>query len=292
MNVQQEGLKPMSKKSLVATLAALALLVGASAADAQQKRVRIGTEGAYAPWNLTDSSGKLAGFEIDLGNEICKRQNLQCEWVAQAFDGIIPALQAGRFDVIMAGMSITDRRRETIDFTQPYAGTPSIFAVLKTSPLAAAIGPAAERVPMGADTPARKAALDKLAAALRSKTVGVQRATIQENFLNEFMKGVVTTRLYDTNENLLLDLNAGRVDAGFASYSYWLPATEKEAGRNIAIVGNGFSGGGFGAGVGIGVRKGDAETLKLFNDGLAALKADGTVKRLALQWFKFDATVD
>jgi octopine/nopaline transport system substrate-binding protein len=282
----------MSKKLLVAALAGLLAMGAAAPADAQQKRVRIGTEGAYAPWNATDTAGKLVGFEIDLGNEICKRQNLQCEWVAQAFDGIIPALQAGRFDAIMAGMSITERRLETIDFTQPYAGTPSIFAVLKGSPMAGAIGPAGDRVPMGEDTPARKAALDKLSAALKGKTVGVQRATIQEAFLNDFMKGVVTVRLYDTNENLLLDINAGRVDAGFASYSYWLPATEKEAGKNLAIVGNGFSGGGFGRGVGVGVRKGDAETKKLFDDGLAALKKDGTIKELAMKWFKFDATVD
>ncbi len=282
----------MSRKLVFAALAGLFVAAAALPADAQQRTLRIGTEGAYAPWNATDTAGKLVGFEIDLGNEICKRQNIQCEWVAQAFDGIIPALVARRFDAIMAGMSITERRLETIDFSQPYAGTPSIFAVLKTSPLAAAIGPAADRVPMGEDTPARKAALDKLSAALRGKTVGVQRATIQEGFLNDFMKGVVTTRLYDTNENLLLDINAGRVDAGFASYSYWLPATEKEAGRNIAIVGNGFSGGGFGRGVGVGVRKGDAATKKIFDDGLAELKKDGTVKALALKWFKFDATVD
>jgi len=282
----------MFNKIAFAVVAGLLAFGSALPADAQQKRVRIGTEGAYAPWNATDTAGKLVGFEIDLGNEICKRKNLQCEWVAQAFDGIIPALNAGRFDAIMAGMSITPRRLETIDFTQPYAGTPSIFAVLKNTPMAAAIGPAGDRVAMDGDSPERKAAIDKISAALRGKTVGVQRATIQEAFLNDYLKNIVTIRLYDTNENLLLDMNAGRVDAGFASYSYWLPATEKDAGKNLAIVGNGFSGGGFGRGVGIGVRKGDAETKRLFDEGLSELKKDGTIKRLALQWFKFDATID
>lgn len=282
----------MSKKLVLAALAGLLVAAAALPADAQQRRLRIGTEGAYAPWNATDTAGKLVGFEIDLGNEICKRQNIQCEWVAQAFDGIIPALAARRFDAIMAGMAITDRRLETIDFSQPYAGTPSVFAVLKTSPLGGALGAAGDRVLMGEDTPARKAALDKTAAALRGKTIGVQRATIQERFLTEFMAGVVTPRLYDTNENLLLDLNAGRVDAGFASYSYWMPATEKETGRNIEMVGSGFSGGVFGRGVGVGVRKGDADTKKIFDDGLADLKKDGTIKALAIKWFKFDATVD
>lgn len=281
----------MSKRLFIAACAGLLALAAGLPADAQQRRVRIATEGAYAPWNLTDSAGKLVGFEIDLGNEICKRQNLQCEFVAQAFDGIIPALQAGRFDAIMAGMSITDRRLETIDFTRPYAGTPSVFAVPKNSALAK-IGTSTDRVMMAEETPVRAAAIEKVRNDFRGKTIGVQRATIQERFLNEFMQGVVTVRLYDSNENLLLDLNAGRVDAGFASYSFWLPAMEKDTGKNLQMVGAGYSGGLFGRGVGIGVRKGDAETLKLFDAGLASAKADGTVKALAMKWFKFDATVD
>ena len=92
--------------------------------------------GAYKPWNFTDPSGKLVGFEIDLAEDLCKRMKAKCEIVAQAFDGVIPALNAGKFDAIMAGMNITDKRKEAIAFTQAYGRTPSTFAVLKSNALA------------------------------------------------------------------------------------------------------------------------------------------------------------
>src|ERR1700675_2789450 len=103
-----------------ALVAALFAVTGASAQPKDWANIKIATEGAYKPWNFTDSSGKLVGFEIDLAENLCTRMKAKCEIVAQAFDGVIPALNAGKFDAIMAGMNITDKRKEAIAFTQPY----------------------------------------------------------------------------------------------------------------------------------------------------------------------------
>jgi octopine/nopaline transport system substrate-binding protein len=128
--------RPDRMTSIVVALC-LGLLAGGAAAQDWSK-VRIATEGAYPPWNATDSSGELVGFEVDLAKELCQRMDAECEIVAQAWEGIIPALQAGKYDAIMAGMSITEERQQVIDFTQSYWTTPAYFAVLKDSDLAAA----------------------------------------------------------------------------------------------------------------------------------------------------------
>ena len=122
------------KKTLAALAAGLALFAVTGAAQAQTK-VRIATEGAYLPWNGQDASGKLIGFEIDLAAELCKRMGATCEVIAQDWDGIIPGLQSRKYDVIMAGMSITDERKQVISFAGPYATEPTMFAAMKGSPL-------------------------------------------------------------------------------------------------------------------------------------------------------------
>ena len=120
----------------VSLAATLALAPAAMAKD--WKTVVIGMEGAYEPWNLTDSSGKIVGFEPDLVIDLCKRAGLECKIIAQDWDGMIPGLKAGKFDVIMDGMSITDERKKEIDFSKPYAVSPGAFLAPKDSPLAKA----------------------------------------------------------------------------------------------------------------------------------------------------------
>src|SRR5919112_2969529 len=117
-------------------LGLLASTLAAGTAPAQEKTVKIATEGAYAPWNFTGAGGKLEGFEIDLANDLCNRMKVKCEIVAQDWDGIIPALQAKKYDAIMAGMSITDERKKVIAFAGPYADSPNGYLVAKDSPLA------------------------------------------------------------------------------------------------------------------------------------------------------------
>src|SRR3954465_1799690 len=116
------------------SLAILASALAMGGASAQMKTVKIATEGAYAPWNFTGAGGKLEGFEIDLANDLCNRMKVKCEIVAQDWDGIIPALNAKKYDAIMAGMNITDERLKVIGFSRPYAAGLHGFGTMKDSP--------------------------------------------------------------------------------------------------------------------------------------------------------------
>lgn len=272
----------------VALAAGMTIAAGTVAAK-DWTSVRIATEGAYPPWNATDSSGKLVGFEIDLANDLCARMGVECEIVAQDWEGIIPALQAGKYDVIMAGMAITEERKQVISFSNSYATTPARFAVLKDSELADYQSPI-ERMVLDEIEPAEQAAIDDLKSVLDGKTIGVQVATIHANFLEQHLGEAVEIRKYDTQENLDLDLQAGRVDAALASMSYWAPLLETEKGAAFTVIGPGMSGGVFGAGVGLGIRQDDKELVDLFNQAIAAAKEDGTIARLSEQWFGFDAS--
>ena len=229
------------KRLATFTLAA-GLLVAGQAAAQDWSTIRIATEGAYAPWNFTNAAGELDGFEPELMEDLCARMNAECTLVAQAWDGIIPALQAGRYDAIMAGMSITDARREVIDFTRSYATTPAIFVAPKDSDFAAA-GLPEIRVDMVEISPDEQALIDQTRELLSGLTVGVQTATIHENFLREYM-GDIEIRAYDTQENLDLDLQAGRIDLALADQSGWQPLLEGELGEEFMRVGPGFSRGG------------------------------------------------
>jgi octopine/nopaline transport system substrate-binding protein len=267
------------------------VLFAGSAAAQDWSTIRIATEGAYAPWNFTNAAGQLDGFDVDLANELCARMGAQCEIVAQAWDGIIPALQAGRYDAIMAGMSITDARMEVIDFTRSYATTPAIFVAPKDSDFAAA-GLPETRVDMTEISAEEQALLDQVKGLLDGLTVGVQTATIHENFLREHM-GDIDIRTYDSQENLDLDLQAGRIDVALADQSGWQPLLEGELGEDFTRVGPGFARGIFGRGVGVGIRKEDAALKDKFNAAIQSALDDGTVSELAIKWFGFDsATTD
>jgi len=276
------------KKTLLAACAAVMLAATPAAADDWSK-IRIATEGAYAPWNFTDASGELVGFELDLAADLCARMDAECEIVPQAWDGIIPALNAGKYDAIMAGMSITDKRKEVISFSSAYAATPARFVVLKDNEHA---GFTAEldTLNLEAIDGGEQAVLDAMKAAFDGETIGVQVSTTHENFLREFMADTVEIRTYDTQENLDLDLQAGRVTMALASMSYWQPLLETEKGENFTAIGPGMTGGPFGGGVGVGIRQADAALVEKFDKAIAEAKADGTISKLAVQWFGFDAS--
>jgi octopine/nopaline transport system substrate-binding protein len=279
----------MLRRAAITAVAAIGLTAGGAVAK-DWTSVRIATEGAYPPWNSTDPSGKLIGFEIDLANDLCQRMQVECEIVAQNWDGIIPGLTAGKYDAIMAGMSITEERKEVISFSDSYANEPAYFAVLKDSDLAAYKDESLELADLDEIDDAEQAAIDSLKEALAGKTVGVQVATTHANFLDQHMSDAVEIRSYDTQENLDLDLQAGRVDAALASASYWVPLMETEKGADFALIGPGLNGGPFGAGVGAGIRQEDTDLVEMFNKAIADATADGTINRLAQQWFGFDVT--
>jgi octopine/nopaline transport system substrate-binding protein len=275
---------------ILGIVAALALGITAGAAAAKEwTTVKIATEGAYPPWNATDSSGQLVGFELDLAKDLCGRMGVECEVVAQDWEGIIPALQAGKYDVIMAGMSITDERKKVIQFSDSYAATPAKFAVLKDSDLASYAGKL-DRANLDEVDADEQAAIDAMKEAFDGKTVGVQVATTHANFIETYLADTVEIRKYDTQENLDLDLQSGRVDLALASRSYWQPLMNTEKGVDFAVIAPGMTGGPFGSGVGVGIRQEDSDLVELFNQAIAAAKADGTITKLSEQWFGFDAS--
>jgi octopine/nopaline transport system substrate-binding protein len=273
-------------KKIVAALALGALMAVTGAAGAKDwKTVRIASEGAYPPWNATDTSGKLIGFEVDLGNDLRKRMKVTCEFVAQDWDGIIPALQQGKYDAIMSGMTITGERKKVIDFSAPYGTEPSVFAVLKSSPLVKGLDLKADRTDLNNEG-AAKPVLAKLADALKGKSVGVQVSTIQADFMDKHLSKV-TMRTYDKMDNAGIDLSSGRVDAIFGDRSVVEAIVKADAGKMV-VVGPNFIGGVIGEGMGVGLRQADGDLKKMFNAAIAAALKDGTVKKLSTQHFGYD----
>lgn len=270
-------------------LVAFGLAAAAPAVAQDWSEVRIATEGAYPPWNQTNTAGDLVGFEVDLAEDLCARMEVECEIVAQDWEGIIPALQAGKYDAIMAAMSITPERKEVISFSDPYAATPGQFAVLEESDLADYQGQM-RRIELDEVDEAEEAALDDLRETFDGRTVGVQVATTHQNFIDAYMADAVDMRRYDTQENLDLDLQAGRIDAALADLSYWKPLLETEKGEGIVLIGPAMLGGPYGEGIGVGIRQEDDELRALFNEAIAAAKEEGVITQLSQKWFGFDAS--
>lgn len=279
----------LKKIALAVAFGALVAGAGSIAEAKDWKKIRIATEGAYAPWNATDPSGKLVGFEIDLAKDLCKRMGAECEIVAQDWDGIIPALQQGKYDAIMAAMSITDEREKVITFAGPYGTEPSMFAVLKSSPLVATKFEA-QRVDLAVDNAANKAAIAKLAEALAGKTVGVQTSTIQANFVEKLLPKV-KSRSYDKLDNAGIDLVAGRVDTIFGDRSAVEAITKTDSGKDMVMFGPAFSRGVLGKGVGVGLRKADKDLKEKFTKAIADANKDGTIAKLSTQHFGYDISI-
>ncbi|CAK7255132.1 MULTISPECIES: transporter substrate-binding domain-containing protein [unclassified Shinella] len=272
--------------ALAATLAvAAAFAPSASAGD----KITIATEGAFPPYNLTRPDGTLDGYDVELGNDLCVRMKIECTFIAQAFDGMIPALTAGKFDAIMAGMSATDKRKEVIDFSISYGSTGQSFATLKGSPLTN-LPMTGELFSLATNEAGARKAAEELKPLLEGKVIGVQTASIAARFINEYLKDAVEVREYKTTEQHDLDLVAGRVDLTMASMGYLVTAVEKPANSDMVIAGPRFQGGMLGAGSSVGLRKEDTGLKARFDEAIGAAIADGTIKRLSEKWFGFDLT--
>jgi histidine transport system substrate-binding protein len=258
------------KKFAVALLALATLSFGAHAKEWTE--IRLASEGAYPPFNTIGADGALGGFDIDIGNALCAQMKAKCSWVKQEWDGMIPALNARKFDAIIASMSITEERRKQVDFSDKYYATPLALVAKKGSPLL----PSTE--------------------ALKGKKVGVQRGTVADNFASKFWapKGVNVVR-YAKQDESYLDLTAGRLDAVFAD------ALEAEGGflskpdgGSYAFMGERMFGATaeekavIGEGVGIAVRKKDQDLKAQLNEALAAIRANGTYDTLRKKYFAYD----
>ena len=271
------------KKTIFSVLFSF-LIIGNVNAD----KIKIGTEGAYPPWNSKDASGKLIGFEVELAYTLCRYIGQQCEIVEQDWDGMIPALIMRKFDAIMAGMSITAERQKAISFSQGYADEVASLAVMKGSSLEGMDTPAGINLTKKSGDTSK--ALKTIKAALAGKTVCVQTATIHQNFLESGDVGKVNVRTYKTQDEVNLDLASGRCDVALAAAVAFTDYADK-SGKPVVLVGPTFSGGAFGNGVGVGIRKDDTELLSKFNKAIEMARKEGKIRELAIKWFGFDASM-
>jgi polar amino acid transport system substrate-binding protein len=234
-------------------LAPLAILLLALPAHAQ---TRLGTEGAYPPFNYVDDNGKVGGFDIEVGNEICRRAALDCVWVVNEWDSIVPNLLAGNYDAILADLTITDERKQTIDFTQAYfPPDPSTYISRATSEI--------DYVSM------------------KGLRIGVQTGTVQAAWLDIILAKDNTIIKYEVVDQELADLNAGNLDVVMAEGSF---IAETVAASNGTLKADGPPVP-IGIGAGIGLRKADDDLAKKFDDALTAMKADGTLDQLIVKFF-------
>ena len=276
------------KKTIFSVIAFL-LVAGNVYAD----KIKIGTEGAYPPWNSKDASGALIGFEVELAKVLCENMGHECTIIEQDWDGMIPALQGKKFDAIMAGMSITDERKKVISFSQGYADEVASLAVMKGSNLVLQRNLSTVTAPginLTKPNSTAKKALKTIEGALAGKTVCTQVGTIHQNFLKSGDVGTVKVRVYKTQDEVNLDLTSGRCDVALAAAVAFTDYAEK-SGKAVALVGPTFSGGAFGNGVGVGIRQDDTKLIKAFNKAIDKARKNGDISKIATKWFGFDASM-
>lgn len=249
------------KKLIVAASCALAMVAGT--AQAQDRNLRIAFDIPYEPFEYRDENGELTGFEVELATAMCEELNANCEFVIQAWDGMIPGLLARKFDLIMSSMSITPERAERVLFSEPYYITPGGW-----------FGPES----FNTDVTDMEA--------MKGKNIGVQRGTTMDTYVTENMGGVVSIKRYTTAEDMVLDLEGQRLDAVFVDY----PVGEqtilnregyKEVGESVKL----------GEGVGVAMRKRDTQLAEDINAALRKLKEDGTYDAIMEKYFSYDIKI-
>ena len=236
-------------KHLILTTAALALTAGMAMAET----VRMGTEGAYAPYNFINDAGEVDGFERELGDELCTRAELTCEWVTNEWDSIIPNLVGGNYDTIIAGMSITDERDEVIDFTDPYTQPdPSSFVAMSDD-------------------------VD-----LEGGVIAAQTGTIQASHVASMGATLVE---FATPDETIAAVKNGEADAVLADKGFLEPIANEDG--DLMIVGDDVL---LGGGIGLGVRESDGELKEKFNAAIQSMKEDGSLNTLIEKWLPGSAT--
>ncbi|WP_417259284.1 transporter substrate-binding domain-containing protein [Celeribacter sp.] len=233
---------------LILSAAALALMAGAATADT----IRMGTEGAYPPYNFIDDNGEVAGFEREVGDELCARAELTCEWVTNEWDTIIPNLVSGNYDTIIAGMSITDERDEVIDFTQDYyPPTASAYAALSAD-------------------------VD-----FTGGVIAAQTSTIQAGYVAETGATLVE---FATLDDTIAAVKNGEVDAVFADKDALVPFVEE---NGFEFVGDDIP---LGGGIGMGLRESDGDLIAKFDAAIDSMKEDGSLNALLIKYFGEETT--
>lgn len=252
------------KKSALITLLALASFSSFANADSV---LRFGVDPTFAPFETKAPDGSLAGFDIDLGNAICQELKVKCQWVETAFDSIIPALDAKKFDAVLSAMSVTPKRQAQVDFSDTLYHIPSVLIAKKGSNIL--------------PTPE----------SLQGKSIGVAQGTIQEAYAQALWQSKGVNVVSYQNQDLVnQDLESGRVDATLTN------AAAAQTGFLDTAAGKGFAFSGemltdpkyLGAGTAIGLRKGDKEHQEMINKALVAIHQNGTFEKIEKKYFSFE----
>ncbi len=238
---------------------AAAAFAALSVSAVHAESYRVGSEGAYPPFNTKDASGNITGFDIDIANALCAEMKADCTIVAQDWDGMIPALNNKKFDFVVASMSITEERLKAVSFTDPYYSNKLQYVAKK-----------------GTD-------LDISPEAMKSKTIGAQRATLAAEWLEKNVPGAKVS-LYDTQENAWLDLEAGRTDAVIADVYPAYEWLQSETGKNFEFKGEPVFDDDK---IGIAVRKADTDLLAKLNTALKTIMDNGTYAKINEKYFPF-----
>jgi arginine/ornithine transport system substrate-binding protein len=245
------------------------MLIAGPAAAKDWKAIRVGTEGAYPPFNGIDKDGQLWGFDVDIARALCKTLGVECKLVVQDWDGIIPGLLAKKYDCIIASMSRTEERMKKVSFTDKYYLSPGHFYAKKG------------------------AGIEVSKKGLKGKNVAVQRATSWETFLRDKFGDVLKITVYGTMDEANLDLISGRVDLGFADpMSLATNFFKTDAGKKFELIGPVYSDPKYFGPVCIAVRKQDNNLRELLNKGIQMIRADGTYQKINAKYFDFDVYGD
>jgi arginine/ornithine transport system substrate-binding protein len=247
------------KKLIVAAGCALAMMAGTLQAK-DWNDIRIAFDIPYEPFEYRDDEGNLTGFEVELAEAMCEELGANCEFVIQAWDGMIPGLQARKFDAIMSSMSITPERAERVLFSEPYYNTPGGWFA---------------REDFDIDVTDMEA--------MDGRSVGVQRGTTMDTYVTDNLGGVVSIKRYTTADDMVLDLEGQRLDVVFVDYP---------VGEQTILTKDGFKEVGepvkLGQGVGVAMRKRDQDLAEQVNEALATLKEDGTYDTIMDKYFNYD----
>jgi lysine-arginine-ornithine-binding protein len=245
-------------------LVAAMLIAGQSSSAADWKKIRIGTEGTYEPFTFVDASGQLQGFEIDLMKALCAKMEAECEFVTMEFDGIVPALVEGKIDAISTSMTITEKRKQVVAFSDKYYTPRRQFLTCLSEEIA-----------------------DISPEALKDRVIGTQTGTAPHDFLSEAYPSS-DLKLYKSMDDAYPDLIAGRIDLIMASVPKAYTFLNSDAGKSCKNAGESFYNEKyFGQGVGVAMRKADGDLKAKFDQAIKDVLADGTHEAITKKYFPF-----